>query len=107
MKLLFDQNLSRDLVARLAKLLPGSAHVTDIGLERSADQDVWQHAQTNGFAIVSKDSDFNQMAFLHGAPPKRLGNCTTEEVEQLLRDRATDVVAFGAGDQAAVLVLEE
>jgi predicted nuclease of predicted toxin-antitoxin system len=39
--------------------------------------------------IVSKDSDFHQRSFLYGYPPKvvwvRLGNCSTADVERVLR----------------------
>jgi predicted nuclease of predicted toxin-antitoxin system len=87
-----------------------SFRATDLALERSTDQEIWEHARSNGFAIVSKDSDFNQMAFLHGAPPKviwlRIGNCTTQQIEQLLRNRTTEIIAFSADDQSAVLILE-
>ena len=83
--------------------------MADLGLERASDQDVWDHARSNGFVIVSKDSDFNQMAFLHGAPPKviwlRIGNCTTQQIEQLLRNCTAEMIAFSADDQAAVLIL--
>jgi predicted nuclease of predicted toxin-antitoxin system len=71
---------------------------------------VWDHASANGFTIVSKDADFNQLSFLHGAPPRvvwlRIGNCTTDEIEQILRRRSKDVVAFEADDEASVLVIE-
>jgi predicted nuclease of predicted toxin-antitoxin system len=40
-KLLFDQNLARDLVARLVDIFPSSQHVTSAGLERASDRDVW------------------------------------------------------------------
>src|SRR5438105_127783 len=89
MKLLFDQNLSHRLVARLAAEFPGSAHVRDVNLAAAPDADVWAFATSQGFMIVSKDTDFQQRALLHGHPPKviwvRLGNCATSAVETLLR----------------------
>jgi len=109
-KLLFDQNLSPHLVDALVDLYPGSAHVRDLGLARADDRDVWDHAGTHGFTVVSKDSDFHQLAFLHGPPPKavwlRIGNCTTEDVEQMLRSRHGQVEAFGRHPDEAFLVLE-
>jgi predicted nuclease of predicted toxin-antitoxin system len=96
--LLFDQNLSFRLVAALDDLYPGSAHVRDFGLERASDEDVWAYAAKNHFAIVSKDSDFRQRSFLFGHPPKCLwlciGNCSTAQVEELLRNRCEDVQRF-------------
>jgi predicted nuclease of predicted toxin-antitoxin system len=109
-KLLFDQNLARDLVGRLFDIFPGSQRVTSAGLDQASDQDVWDHASAHDFTIVSKDSDFNQLSFLHGAPPRvvwlRIGNCTTDEMEQILRKRAAEIVAFEAGNEASVLVIE-
>lgn len=85
MNLLFDQNLSHRLVRSLAEIFPHSSHVRDIGLGRTDDEAVWQYAAAEGFAIVSKDSDFHQLSFLRGHPPKvvwiRRGNCSTDEIE--------------------------
>ncbi|MGH6691381.1 MAG: DUF5615 family PIN-like protein [Gammaproteobacteria bacterium] len=109
MRLLFDQNLSYRLVARLADLYPHSAHVRDFGLERGDDEPVWTHAKLNGFTLVTKDDDFRQLCFLFGPPPKviwiRLGNCTTADVEALLRARHGDVLSFMADASAAFLLL--
>ncbi|MGH7137018.1 MAG: DUF5615 family PIN-like protein, partial [Pirellulales bacterium] len=100
MKLLFDQNLSHRLVGSLAVEYPASAHVRHVGLASASDPAIWNYARTNGFAIVSKDSDFEQRALLYGHPPKviwlRLGNCPTLAAEALLRNRHTDVLAFHA-----------
>lgn len=89
MKLLFDQNLSPCLVARLADLFPGSDHVYPLGLDQVLDVEVWDYAKDNSFIMVSKDADFSELSLLHGYPPKliwlRLGNCTTTQIEKLLR----------------------
>lgn len=70
---------------------------------------VWNYARTNGFMIVSKDSDFHQRSLLLGYPPKivwvRLGNCSTNAMEQLLRDHAPDVQQFAADTEATFLIL--
>ena len=53
------------------------------------DSEVWQYAKANDFVIVSKDADFSDMSLLLGQPPKliwlRIGNCTTPQIEQLIR----------------------
>jgi len=89
MKLLFDQNLSPRLVTRLADLFPDSDHVYPLGLDQALDIEVWNYARDNDFILVSKDADFGEMSLLHGHPPKliwlRLGNCTTSQIERLLR----------------------
>ena len=109
MKLLFDENLSFRLASRLAHEFPGSKHVREVGLSRSADDDVWAYAATHGFCIVSKDEDFQQRSFLRGHPPKvvwvRRGNCSTREIEQLLLDHSKDLIEFAEHKDAAFLAL--
>ena len=110
MKLLLDENLSPDLVQEISADFPGSAHVRDLGLESATDQAVWERARTNGYTLVSKDSDFRQMSFLFGAPPEvvwvRLGNCTTAEILALLRNRRAALQSFSEDPEAAFLVLD-
>ena len=70
MKLLFDENLSRKLVVRLAELYPESAHVVEFALLNSPNREIWEFAKTRDFAIVSTDSDFYELATTIGPPPK-------------------------------------
>jgi predicted nuclease of predicted toxin-antitoxin system len=109
-KLLFDQNLSHRLVAALDDLYPGSVHVRQVGLEQASDLEVWEYARDHELVIVSKDSDFHQLSFLYGPPPKavwlRLGNCTTAEIEQALRQRHAEVDSFAQAPEEAFLVIE-
>ncbi len=70
MKLLFDQNLSFKLCQMVADLFPESSHVGLLELSRVGDQVLWDYAKANGFAIVSQDVDFAEMAALLGSPPK-------------------------------------
>ena len=53
--LLFDENLSHKLPAKLADVYPGSAHVRHVGLLGAGDERVWEYALRNGLVIVSKD----------------------------------------------------
>ncbi len=109
MRLLFDQNLSRHLVHQLAVEYPDSRHVTAVGLDTATDVEIWAWAGEHGYVIVSKDSDFRQLAFLHGPPPKavwlRMGNASTLHIFNLLRDHHGDVDRFAATDDEALLVL--
>lgn len=92
MKLLLDHNLSHKLVRRLDDLYPGSSQTRLLGYARATDPEIWFHARTHDFVIVSKDNDFAELAILRGAPPKvvwlRIGNCSSAVVEQLLRRSA-------------------
>lgn len=105
MKLLFDQNLSFKLCERMADLFPGSNHARPAGLDMADDRVIWQFAKVKGFAIVSQDSDFADMAGLFGPPPKviwlRCGNQTTMAIEKLFRDHAEAIIAFGRDADAA------
>ena len=109
MKLLFDQNLSYKLAHRLADLFPDSTHVREVSLKEADDAVVWESANQHGFMIVSKDSDFHQRSFVFGFPPKliwvQLGNCTTTEVEQVIRKNFDAIKAFYEDTRAAFLVL--
>ena len=109
MTLLFDQNLSWRLINRLADIYPNSRHVRDFQLERGSDEAIWQRAVVEGLAIVSKDDDFRQRALVFGAPPKtiwlKLGNASTDVIEQGLRDRAGDIRNFLAHPTESMLIL--
>jgi predicted nuclease of predicted toxin-antitoxin system len=109
MKLLFDENLSPKLPRLLATLFPGSAHLRECGLRGQSDEEVWEYARAHGFTIVSKDSDFQQRSLLYGPPPKvvwlRLGNCTRQQLVQLITTRARDIHALDADPFESFLVL--
>jgi predicted nuclease of predicted toxin-antitoxin system len=109
MKVLFDQNLSPKLVKRLADLFPSSDHVQSAGLDCANDDQVWEYAKQNDFAIVTKDEDYNNLSVVRGHPPKVLwlqtGNCTTAQVEAIFRTRFADIEAFEKDPTAGTLVL--
>jgi predicted nuclease of predicted toxin-antitoxin system len=71
-KLLFDQNVSHKLVGMLAREFPGSLHVRDVGLRAAEDRQVWDHARLRGVVIVSKDTDFRELSYVEGFPPKTI-----------------------------------
>jgi predicted nuclease of predicted toxin-antitoxin system len=109
LKLLFDENLSRKLVARLAELYPESLHVGDAGLlaePRLRDM----FARAGDFVIVTADSDFYELATTIGPPPKvvwlRRWKHPTRDGERVLRREAIRITEFAADPELAVLVLE-
>jgi predicted nuclease of predicted toxin-antitoxin system len=109
-RLLFDHNLSPRLTDRLADTYPDSEHVRGAGLAAASDAAVWEYAKRHALTIVSKDSDFHQRSLLEGFPPKvvwiRRGNCSTADIEALLRARSAELRAFDADPWGAFLVLE-
>jgi predicted nuclease of predicted toxin-antitoxin system len=90
LKLLLDENLSPRL-------------------ESVTDDEIWQYAKDNDFAIVSKDSDFSERSVLRGSPPKviwlRIDNCTTIRAGFLLRDAFPRIQAFLSPTEESCLVL--
>jgi predicted nuclease of predicted toxin-antitoxin system len=109
MKLLFDHNLSPRLVYRFADLFPESSHIYTLGLEQANDRDIWDYAQTHGFTIVTRDSDYNELLVLRGFPPKviwiRRGNCSTTEIESILRSHLADIQTLANEPNLGILTL--
>lgn len=107
MKLLFDEQLSPRLAKQLQGSFPGSQHVHDLGLGSADDRVVFAHA----FVVVTKDSDFADLAFALGSPPQviwlRLGNCSTAAIATLLLRHQQSIVEFGADPDAAILALAD
>ena len=109
MKLLFDENLSPKLVARLAAEFPESVHVSRVGLDKAGDETVWVFARENAFTIVTKDADFQEISLRLGMPPKvvwlRRGNCSVDETVAMLRNNVDAIYSFNADTRSAVLVI--
>ena len=109
MRLLFDHNLSPRLVSQLADLFPGAQHVHTLGLHEATDEAVWQFAREQGYTIVSRDADFSELTVLQGFPPKVVwisrGNCSTKEIEALLRRHHSAIEELEGDSSAAVLMI--
>ncbi len=109
MKLLFDHNLSPRLVERLADLFPESTHVYTLGMDQADDREVWNYAQTNDLTIVTRDSDYNELLVVRGFPPKiiwiRRGNCSTKEIETILRSHLTNIQTLTNDPTLGILTL--
>jgi len=109
-KLLFDENISRRLVLLLVKEFPGSSHPDFESLQGATDSEIWTYARTNGFVIVSKDSDLRQRAFLYGPPPKviwlSVGNSGTEAIASLIRSNHSKIQSFVQNPEESLMVLK-
>jgi predicted nuclease of predicted toxin-antitoxin system len=109
-KLLFDENLSRKLVVRLAELYPESVHVAEAGLLECPDRVIWEFAKAGEFVIVSTDSDFYDLATTIGPPPKvvwlRRWTHPTRDAERILRREAIRITEFSDDSELGVLVLD-
>ena len=109
MKLLFDQNLSPRLVALLGDVFAGSLHVREAGLDRASDESIWRFARNNGYAIVTKDSDFQERNQIVGVGPRvvwiRRGNSSTQAIEFMLRAHALRIAALDEETEGGYLIL--
>ncbi len=109
MKLLLDEHLSFKLVRPLGAVFPGSSHVNLHGLETRDDIAVWEFARAGGFAILTKDEDFQVLSFARGHPPKvvwlRSGNGPSAAVLDLILRARPIIEAFGAEEERSLLVL--
>lgn len=80
-----------------------------IGLERGSDDDVWRYARDHDCIIVTKDSDFRDLSVLRGFPPRvvwlRIGNCSTTEIEDVLRRSQASILAFESEATTGLLTL--
>jgi len=109
MKLLFDENLSRRLMEIVQDLLPGSVHVSQIGLSSgTSDREIWDYAKRNGFAIITADRDFVTMASTLGHPPKVIifENCDypTSVAARLISASAIRISEFARNDQSLLIL---
>jgi predicted nuclease of predicted toxin-antitoxin system len=108
-KLLFDENLSARLVHLLENDFPESAHVDDVGLRGGSDEEIWTFSAAKGYVIVSKDSDFRQMSFVRGSPPKvvwlDIGNSGTREIAIFLKEKSSVLHAFNHDKDSSFLEL--
>lgn len=109
MRVLFDEQLSESLLQHLKDLSQDAVHVRLLGLGGAGDEVVWQRAIDLGCVLVTKDEDFHRLSVLKGAPPKvvwiRVGNCTTEDVADLLRERWSRIEEFVNDPVVALLEL--
>lgn len=107
--LLFDQNISPRLIDKLADLYPASKHVSMRGMGNALDIEIWQYAYDNDYMIVTKDADFSEIGLVKGFPPKiiwiRRGNCSTQDIETILRENYSAIESLSADPDTGILTL--
>ena len=106
MRLLFDQNSA---ISCLPSCQTSSPAQLRFGCSTSGRRTIARSGRSGGFAIVSLDADFAELAQLRGPPPKviwlRCGNQPTHFVADLLRRQAAAVQDFGIDTETACLEL--
>lgn len=110
MKLILDQNLSHFLCNSLHDIFPELTHVKNLLLQSASDDEIWEYAKNNLYTIVTKDSDFNERAIVHGFPPKviwiKKGNSSTSAITLLIRDNFKRISDFITDDENSILIIE-
>jgi len=96
--LLFDQNISFKVPRELAGFFPLSKHVSDVGLMNSRDIEIWNYCKNAGLTIVTFDSDFLNIATLHGFPPRiillKTGNRKTKHLVEIFKQHQSIINEF-------------
>ena len=107
--LLFDQNISPRAIDHLADVYPGSVHVIMLGMGNALDIEIWQYAHDHDYIIVTKDADFSEFGIVKGFPPKiiwiRRGNCSTQDIETILRENYSAISALSEESETGILTL--
>jgi predicted nuclease of predicted toxin-antitoxin system len=84
MKVLVDNELPPALARLLSELDLDCHHVQELGMDSWTDRQIWRHAVAEGFVLVSKDSDFVDLAKSSDDQVSvvwvRFGNCRTKEL---------------------------
>jgi len=108
--LLFDQNISFRIIKEISPLFPGSKQVREVGLEGKQDREVWNYAKSNGFTLVSFDSDFADLSLIFGFPPKviwlRLGNSSTNRIIAVMTQKKEEIQIFLKNNIEGILKVE-
>ena len=78
-----------------------------LGLGTAFDREIWAYAQRKDLIIVTKDADYAELGALLGFPPKVIwiqrGNCSTREIEQMLRKNRQAIEALANDPHVGVL----
>jgi predicted nuclease of predicted toxin-antitoxin system len=69
MKLLLEENLSRQIIPALLPDYSESTQVALLELNEAHDFEVWEFAKNEGFAIVTQDADSHEQSVLTKGPP--------------------------------------
>jgi predicted nuclease of predicted toxin-antitoxin system len=97
-RLLFDQNISYKIIAKISGHFPDSLHVREAILQESSDREIWEFAKTNSYTIVTYDSDFSNLVSILGHPPKviwiKSGNNSTDFLVSLLTNHVDIIKEF-------------
>ncbi|MDQ3395525.1 MAG: DUF5615 family PIN-like protein [Bacteroidota bacterium] len=70
MRLLFDHNISPNIVKQPEEIFPDANRCAILGLENSSDIQIFEYAKKHDYALVTFDSDFVDLNVVKIFPPK-------------------------------------
>lgn len=109
--LLFDQNISHRLIHKIQPYFINAQQVRQIGLENATDLEIWHHAKTHGYTVVTFDADFYDFSQFYGCPPKiiwlKFGNTTTTKLADIIINNLITIDDFINNDVLACLKLSQ
>ncbi len=78
-------------------------------MDESEDTEIWQYAKQNDFVLVTRDADFGDLSVLRGFPPNviwiRRGNCSTKDIEGMLRENYDAIASLGQDEFTGMIPL--
>lgn len=97
MRFLVDAQLPPALARFLTTAGHQAEHVSDLGLERSSDREIWSKATALGSVIVTKDEDFVTLRAFQPSGPAvvwvRIGNTTRDKLIGVMSSALPAIVA--------------
>ena len=112
MKFWLDAQLPPSLADWLAETFSVEAiALRDIGLRDASDQEIFSAARQIGATVITKDSDFAELVYRLGAPPKIVwitcGNASNAHMKQLLGATFQDAILLLKGAETLVEITEK
>ena len=66
-----------------------------LGLQSASDQDIWNRAKSDGYVVVTRDADFQELSLVWGSPPQvvrlRTPNLNRASVLEMLLDHKDQI----------------
>lgn len=85
--------------------------IRDIGLRDASDREIFSAARQAGAAVITKDSDFADLVYRLGAPPKIVwitcGNASNAHMKQLLGATFHDAIKLLEAGEILVEITEK
>jgi predicted nuclease of predicted toxin-antitoxin system len=69
-KLLFDQNISLNIISLIEENFPEAKHVSQLGIENFSDIDILDFVKENKYTLITFDGDFYDLSLFKGVSPK-------------------------------------